>query len=121
MGWRQAESRWATGDKGVHPVTITPSSKHTTYVGFAHRWDTGPTNVSGHMRHAMGHIAESVKIIPMLTCRFVTFLGGKSENERQENTNVTAKSNFPTKTNTLKKGSVMATAGLLILTCTGAD
>ncbi len=104
IGWRQAESRQATGDKVAHPATITLSSKHTTYVSFACRWDTGSINVSGHMRCAKGHIAESIKIIPMSTCRFVAFLGGKSENEGQENTNTTAKLNFPTKTNTLKKG-----------------
>ena len=51
------------GNEAVHLVTIMPSSKHTTYVGFAHKQDTGSVNVSGHMRHAKGHIAKSIKII----------------------------------------------------------
>jgi len=40
----------------------------------------------------------------MLTCRFVAFPGGKSENKGWENANAAAKLKLPTKTNALKKG-----------------
>ncbi len=80
------------------------SSKHTTYVSFARKQDTGSTNVSSYTKHAKGCIIKSIKIILMSTCRFVTFLGGKLENEGWENANVAVKSKLPTKTNTLKKG-----------------
>ncbi len=113
MGWRQAESRQVTGDEVVHLVTIAPSSEHITNVSFACRWDTGSANVSGHMRRAKGHIAESVEIIPMSTCKFVAFPGGKLENEGQENANTTAKSTFPTKTNALKNS--WATCSLMTM------